>query len=111
MSGLRTQAAPMSLADMHERLGRFAADASGYVHGNKMWDSRLPSTLRNLEIEAVVRNPRPAPTDTGDLRALQADWDETDRLMDAARAKLRKHGNTRLYRIECQQIIARESGQ
>lgn len=110
MKGARSQG--MSLADIHERLGRFAADASGFVYSNdKAWDSRQPSNLRGLEIDALVRPARPAPTDTGDLRALQADWDETDRLMDAARARLRKHGNTRIYRMECRQIIAREQCQ
>lgn len=107
---LQTLATAMSLADMHEMLGRFSADGSGAVYANdKAWNANAPSNLRGLAIDDVVRPCRPMPTDTGDLHAIQAEWDETSRLMDAALVKFRKHGNARLYRIECRAIIEREA--
>lgn len=45
---------------------------------------------------------------TPQIHALQADWDETGRLMDAARDRFLTHGNRRLYRIETRAIIERE---
>lgn len=47
--------------------------------------------------------------DTSRIRALQAQWDEDGRMLSAARERYRVHGNARLYRMECRQILERDS--
>jgi hypothetical protein len=98
-----------SLADLHERLGNFVKTGNEIVAGGHKWDGREPSNLRGLEIETAVRPSHFKADDTPEIRALQADWDETGRLMDAARERFYKHRSPRLYRMECRQIIAREA--
>jgi hypothetical protein len=46
--------------------------------------------------------------DSASVRALQADWDETGRVLDAARARFDAHKDARIYRMECRRIINRE---
>lgn len=47
--------------------------------------------------------------DTPRLREMQEQWDEDGRMLGAARERYRRHGNARLYRMECRLVLERDS--
>lgn len=105
-------AADLSIAELHERLGRALATGHGSQKvraGDHSYNMEAPSPLRGLQIDDHIRriNAPPLP-DTADIRALQADWDETGKLLDEATDRYRKHRRPEVYREECRQIIERE---
>lgn len=102
----------MNLAEMHERLGELIS-GGGIIYANdRSHKAKDASALRGLQIAAVARRATmPAPDDTPSIRAMQADWDETARLMGAAYDRYRTHCNARLYRVECRAIVGRGDGE
>ena len=100
----------MNFAEMHERLGELISDGGMIYANDRSHNSKNDSALRGLQIDAVTcRVTMPPPGDTPSIRAMQADWDETARLMSAAYDRYHTHRNARLYRVECRAIVERES--
>lgn len=99
---------PLSLADMHERLGHLIADGSGRIEGmdGHTWNANQ-THLRGLQIDDYIRVPQ-VPEDTSDLRALQAIWDEDERLLGEARERYQQHRDSARYIQECNEIIERD---
>lgn len=107
-----------TLTDLHERLGRalFKGEerylrTATVRNGNRETTvvDRWKSDLRGLTITAPVATiEAPALADTAFVRALQDDWDATERLLDEARRAYRKHGVSARYIAECKVIMERE---
>jgi len=98
-----------TLADLHEALGRAVATGPTIYANEHRYHASAPSALRGLAIDARVREYRAEPLpNTESILALQADWDETSRLIGEATDRYRKHRNVRLFRMETRQIIERE---
>lgn len=108
-----------SLADLHERIGRGVADSSGKVRVLERTLDVREQPLRGLQIDAAVRSHsrvQDVPINT----AIDADWQETERLLSAAYKRLQ--GTLRgcrtsqaidrakaAYRAETRQIIQRDA--
>ncbi len=81
-----------SIADLHERLGNILAVNGKIARPQRdaatAWDASQQH-LRGLTIDAYVRQPAPAPTDVNhaNVARINADWIETERLIEAARVE------------------------
>ncbi len=80
--------APQSIADLHERLGRALAD-NGTISANGHKWSAKGEYLRDLTIDRYVRRPAQPPRDVNaaNVARINADWLETERLIEAARVE------------------------
>ena len=99
---------PNSIADLHERLGR-SLDRCGMLGASQHHAHRDPRKehLRDLAIESVVRPVSPPPRDVShaNVARINADWLETERLVEAARVE---HGFcTPAFRKAYRQILTR----
>lgn len=93
-----------SLANLHERLGKLLAGGRPTFHAGDHDYSVRDTYFRDMQIESYVR-PIHVPTDTGDLRQLQAEWDETERLMGEAQDLFRQHRDRARFRRETAEIM------
>lgn len=80
--------APASISDLHERIGRFVATGDVISTAEHTWDARK-EYMRGLTIEAPIRRPQPPPRDVSraNVAQINADWLETERLIEAARVE------------------------
>lgn len=96
-----------SLADLHEALGKCLADELGNVAtGNGGKRKAAPSGLRDLQIDACARMPRPRPEFHNEAfgQALKVDWKRTEAACELAFISFRQHRNPARYRAEVNAI-------
>ena len=100
-----------SIAELHYQLGK-ALDRCGLplaIDPNRPRHNPNVRMLGGLQIDAVVRPVSPPPTDVDPVNCarIEAEWQETDRLIEAARVK---HGmGSPAFRTAWRAIIDRPS--